>query len=354
MRTKPLLTVLSIWLLTSGSSLAQSDEAARAAARQLGNEGIDLYEKGDYEPALDRLSRAYAVVRAPTLGLWLARALDKNGKLVRAAERYREVTRYPLNDQSPPQFHQAQADASKELPALEARIPSVIVRIEGAEVDEVLIQLNGNPLRSAFVGVAVPVNPGTATVEGTFEGKTVTQTAELKEGDKKKSLVLQFAASAAPPAGAAPPAAAPASAAPSPTPAPSFQPAGATPASPAADTGTEPGFVHTTLPWIALGVGGAGLIGGGVAGLIALNKKSSLDDGNCWEGNCGTWAQDDVDTYNQMRILTTVGLVVGGVGIATGVTLLLTAPKSPEQPPPATARVEPWVGLGSAGMRGVF
>jgi hypothetical protein len=43
--------------------------------------------------------------------------------------------------------------------------------------------------------------------------------------------------------------------------------------------------------------------------------------------------------------------VVGGVGIATGATLFVLSSKKQE---PQAARVEPFVGLGSLGVRGAF
>jgi len=354
MRAKPLIAICSTLLFASSLSLAQSDEAALAAARQLGNEGIDLFEKGKYEPALDRLSRAYMVVRVPTLGLWLARALDKNGKLVEAAERYREVTRFQLSDSSPAQFTKALEDAAKELSAVEERIPSVTVTVENADPQGVVVVLNGTRLRSAFIGVPVPVNPGKVTVEGTSNGETVTESTEVKEREKQKGVVLRFGgvAGAAPPPAGPPPTTAPPPAGPPPNVA-EPQPA-ASAAPPTADSGEGPGFVHTTLPWIALGVGAAGVIAGGVTGFIAMDKKKKLDEASCIDGYCATWVQQDVDSYNQMRTFSTIGFIVGGVGVAAGITLLLTAPSSPEQPAPAAARVETWVGPGSAGVRGVF
>ena len=84
-----------VWLgticsgLLPASACGQFSDAERSVARDLGNEGIDLCEKGKYRAALQRLERAYAVLKTPTLALWLARALEKNGKLVEAAARSR-------------------------------------------------------------------------------------------------------------------------------------------------------------------------------------------------------------------------------------------------------------------------
>src|SRR5688572_33485949 len=86
--------LISCALLVSRPTLAQEvDDAARAAARKLGYAGIEAYQASDYKGALEKLDRAYQVLRAPSLGLWSARALLANGKLVEASERYLEVTR---------------------------------------------------------------------------------------------------------------------------------------------------------------------------------------------------------------------------------------------------------------------
>ena len=74
MRGRCLVAVCAAVLLAASGALAEPAETSARAARQLGNEGIELYERGDYAGALDRLQRAYRVVKVPTLGLWSARA----------------------------------------------------------------------------------------------------------------------------------------------------------------------------------------------------------------------------------------------------------------------------------------
>ena len=49
-------------------ALAQSD-AARAAARDLGAEGVESYQAGNYAAASQQLGRAFEILRVPTLGL---------------------------------------------------------------------------------------------------------------------------------------------------------------------------------------------------------------------------------------------------------------------------------------------
>ena len=349
MKKLPLLLAAAIGLAAAGAH-AQASETERKVARDLGNQGIDLYEKGDYPGALDKLERAYAVLRAHTLGLWLARALAKNGKLVEASERYLEVVRAPLPATAPQIFRDAQADADKENQALQARIPTLAVSVEGADAASVAMAVDGKPIKSAMLGIPLPLNPGERVVEGRLGEQVVTQTVTLQEGSKE-SVTLQFAA-----APAAAPVAAPA-AAPGATQPVAAQPAAAQPAppqpagTPAQDTGASDGSTQRIIGWIGLGAGGVGLVVGGVTGMMVLSKKSELDDSGCVDNGCPYSVEDERNSYNSLRNVSGVSFIVGGLLAGAGAVLLLTAPSGPEE---TTAGITPFVGLGSAGVQGVF
>ena len=61
---------------------------------------------------------------------------------------------------------------------------------------------------------------------------------------------------------------------------------------------------------------------------------------------------DDNDSYHRWRNVSTMGFSVGTITLGTGVLLVLTSPSEGQETD--TAKVEPWVGLGSAGVRGGF
>jgi len=69
----------------------------RALRRRLGNAGVEAFQAGEFADASAKLERAYRVIQAPSLGLWLARALVQLGKLVEAQERYVAVGRLPTS-----------------------------------------------------------------------------------------------------------------------------------------------------------------------------------------------------------------------------------------------------------------
>jgi len=94
---------------------------------------------------------------------------------------------------------------------------------------------------------------------------------------------------------------------------------------PGADT--SKGSTTKTLAYVAFGVGAAGLVVGGITGVIALGKSGDLKD-KCPDNNCPSTEQDNVDSYKSVGTISTIGFIVAGVGGATGLVLLLTAPKS--------------------------
>ncbi len=329
-------------LLATASASAQSDETARRAARDLGNEGIDLYEKGEYPTALDRLQRAYRVMPVATLGLWSARALEKNGLLVEASERYLEVTRMQLAPDAPDIQREAVVDAQREYDALQPRVPTITITLAAGEVTNgVEIAVDGAPLRAALLGVPIILDPGRHEFQVTRAGKRLRGEVELVEGERKV-VELTFKDAGAPVAPAAAVTTAPPPAAPTTLTAPP----------PAADVGTShPGRAQHIAGFTAVGVGAAGLVVGGIGAGLALKDREDLD-ALCPLGReqCPPSAEELVDEYNGYRTLSSVGFIAGGIAVAGGLVLILTAPRDAR----SARAVEPWVGLGSAGLRGRF
>jgi len=124
-------------------------------------------------------------------------------------------------------------------------------------------------------------------------------------------------------------------------------------------------------------VGGAGVITGGVAGVVAVLKGQSLLV-KCPDHVCATQAELALaGPYNAARAASTTGFLVGVAGLVAGIPILAisprveyvypdggSAPKPPAEgspdgrpaPPPhaGTVSFAPWVTWGGAGVRGVF
>jgi hypothetical protein len=114
------VTLLVVLGFSSAARAQAVDDGSRAVARSLGTTGVEAYRAGDYATANDKLDKAYQILQAPSLGLWSARALVKLNRLVKAAERYREVTRLPVSSGDTAVQKQARSMASPFGPKVSA------------------------------------------------------------------------------------------------------------------------------------------------------------------------------------------------------------------------------------------
>lgn len=302
----------------------QADEATRTAARALGTAGVDAYQANDFATANDKLEKAYAILRVPTLGLWSGRALVQVGKWVEASERFLEVTslQVPTGDYAVQK--QAQADAAVELKTLTPRVPVVTVTAKGAALADCNVTIDGQPVASSLLSAGRLMNPGKHVIEARHGNEQTRTEITVAEGEHP-TAVLEFSAPPPAPLVAAAPPAAP----------------------PPREAGAEQGSMQRTWGWFALGAGGVGLVVGGITGGIALGQKGNLDsNANCKDDKCAPSERDDVDSYNAMRTVSTVGFIAGGTLAALGAVLLVTAPSG------ATAQA--YVGPQSVGLRGRF
>jgi hypothetical protein len=321
--------VVALALAFPAVASAQSD-AARAAARDLGADGVEDFQAGKYADASQKLGKAFDILKAPSLGLWSARALAKMGKLLEASERYLDVTRLDARSGDIKVQEQAKADAAAEREALLPRIPSLTIEVKGGG-PELVVSLDGTQLQTALLGVKQPANPGAHVIEAKDGARIARKEITLAEGQKQQ-LTLDLGDA---PAGAAPSetGAAPAETAPT----PGGQPQADAPVRP----GLPPGF------WVGVAVAGAGVLTGSITAGLASSKKSDL---GCPDDRCAPSQKDEVDAHNQLLTISTIGFVAAGVGAATAGVFLLTRPKAA----PQARSVTPWVGVGSAGVSGTF
>ncbi|MEB2310966.1 MAG: hypothetical protein OZ921_02085 [Sorangiineae bacterium] len=345
--------VLVIGLGTTASSAqtAEQTAGARAAATQ----GAAAFQKGQWQEAIDLFSRAESLVHAPPHLLYMARASVKLGKLVKAQELYLKIVRDKLAPGAPAAFREAQQSAEAEVKDVEAKIAHLTIQVTGAGGAAVAVTVDGEKVPPALVGIAMPVDPGTRQLQATAPGfAAVTQSVTLAAG-ASQSVSLVLTADAAAPAGSAsvPPAAGGAPAAP---------PGSAPPTPPDRGSGAESSGNGLRIgSYVALGVGVVGL---GAGTLFALQSSSKRSDADAAFEACGSpclksnpHAADAAgfdDSAKSAQTLATVGFIVGGVGIATGVTLFLLSSGKHDEKAAHAPRIQPWVGLQSAGVTGTF
>ena len=300
--------------LVARVALAQPSDADRATARSLAHEGFDAQQRGDYAVAVERFSRADALVHAPTLLLGMARAQVGLGKLVAAHETYQRIVREPLEPRAPAVFGKALADAKRELAALAPRLSWVTIRVEGVTSADTTI--DGTPVPAAALGVRRPCDPGSHTARARAPGFEVAESAfDVAEGGEQTVTLSMNPLPEAP------------------TPVVAVQ---------------QPPGVFAPLPMklavASFGLGAVGLITGSVAGILVLSKHSSLS-ASCANG-CPLGDSGELYSYRTLANVSTAAMVVAGVGAVAGVTLVLTDPK-----PKALSA---YLGPMSAGVLGTF
>jgi hypothetical protein len=320
--------------------------ADRATARALGGDGQQALDRKDYKTAEDRFRRADRLVHGPTLTLGLARALAGLGRDVEAQETYDRIVREGVAPGAPQVFRKVLAEAKREVDAVATKVGNVTITVRaatGADVPAPKVVLDGAHVSPASLGVRRAIDPGPHALQASADGF---QPAEVRfdvtpGGSVDEPITLEVANTAPVPEAVS--ALAPTSTGPE----------------AASGVSTRSG-ARAALPWVAFGMGAAGLGLGAVTGFLAMDKHSTLA-GECNAGVCSSDHSGDLDTFHTFATLSTVGFVVGGVGVAAGVVLLLTEPKGETASAPsatstarAGVRVVPVVGLGSIGAAGTF
>lgn len=302
MRRHSAIVVAALLFFSSGKASAQPSNAA--AAETLFNEAEGLVQTEHFAQACAKFGESQRL--DPQLGtlLHLADCYERNGQAASAWVTFREaaeLARRKLDSREQVAKERTEALAPK-LSTLTILVPKDSA-VEGLEVEQ-----DGQPIRSAMWGAAVPIDAGTyrlaarATNREPWAGEV-----RVKESDRIVVTVPLLAPRAlpviAPPASAEQPKAAP----------------------------DEPVRVRT-IGWILAGAGVVSLIGGGAFAAVASSKGSDADS-ICPKGSGCT--HDEVmrydDAYSGAESAATVSRValsIGGTLLVVGAILVLVAPTS--------------------------
>ena len=331
----------------SGSAFAVSD-AERAGARSAANQGADAFDQGKWAEAVELFGRAEALVHSPIHLSYIARAQLKLGHWVEAYELFNRIKREPLEQPVSTATANAVADANRQLTTLDAQLPYVTLVVKGTDTQGVTVTMDGATVPSALIGVLHPVNPGQHKFRATSATQaSPEQTVEIKAADRQTvELVLApTGAAAVPVAPLAAAAAQPVATEPTPPPEPASSSA----------SGMRIGG------YVALGVGAVG-VGLGTVFLLSANSKQKDADAAfdaCGGKACSGPDRANVDSLDSdvatSKTLALTSFVVGGAGLATGVTLLVLSGNHKSEPSAQLApRLQPWIGYRPLGLSGTF
>ena len=183
------LTVpFAVLLASPGVSAQPVDAATKSAARQVAEDALKLYDKGDFAGAYEKANRANELVHAPTMALLTGRCLEKLGRWVEASEKYLEASNATLEANASAAQRSAQTEATKARAALMPRIPAVEFALDPPASDAE-VTLDGKVVPAAMVGIKRPIDPGKHNVSVTRAGDNATQDFRLKEADSVRIVL---------------------------------------------------------------------------------------------------------------------------------------------------------------------
>jgi hypothetical protein len=321
---RPLVVSLALTLFTAPAA-AQSGAPSQVRTRDAGSHfdrGTTFYTEGDYAAALVEFKRAYEA--SPTwqvlfnIGQSYFQLRDYANAIV-TLQRFASEGGERISKDD-------RATLEAELPDLAERVARVTVtsNLDGAtiSVDEQVI--GATPLRDPVL-----ISAGSRRITATYEGRAPVQQRIGVGGRDVLAVRLDFPPLVTPPS------------------------ATLHGESSVVDrrAPTSPSYVPVYLSFL---VGGAGLIGGSIFGVMAMQEKASLDQVCTPSKACPMSSQSDINSLTRNGTISTVGFGVGIAGVAVGVVLLLVLHPSPASEPSSSPRSSAWMALGPGFLAGSF
>ncbi len=367
----PAFSTASVWA-------QPAEDATTTMARARFKEGVEFFDKGDFEQARASFLQAYALKKHPAVLLNLAWSCLKSGHPLEAQKYFEQ---FP-ND-SKEVTDKQRADAADGLAQSRAKLGRIqVIAASGAEVS-----LDGERVGVAPLAEAIYVEPGAHTVrtkgpDGAADVESVTVLAgeeRVAHGSKAAPPAVVPAPTPAPapaPAPVASPAPAPA---PPPVPAPPPEPPKSAPppapVEPAPEATSGKSFFPANMVPVYIG-GAITIVGAGAAIALGAFKQDALSNANATAGNirsqggtcpaptgasaallnaCSILATDN-DNVNADATGANVAIGVAVAGLVGTVVYWAIADKAGGSPRSGRATITPIVGrsLGGLALAGEF
>lgn len=321
-RCAPLLMCLA-FLPTS--ALAQDRDAM---AEALYNSALALMEEGKDAEACPKLEQSQKLDPAVGTLLYLGLCYERIGKTASAWAAYRSASEASRKANQPERRKIALERAEK----IEPLLSTVTLQLPGGGPAGLSIVFDEAPLGVASLGVPIPVDPGSHTLEVGAPGhESRTIEISIGAGGEKKLVTIEpldasTAASVPPPV------------------APADGPDGAP---------AERDEVSSSSSQKIIGVvvGGVGLVGLAAGSYFAIHSGNKQDDA---KADCANYPNDCNDTgiaandeAKDAARNANIAFILGGAALVGGIVLYATAPAEPSG---ASYRLTPAVGSKSGGL----
>ena len=349
MRVRGIAFVLAAGLIAGTTTAAidaraEPTEGGAAAAESLFQEARKLMDAKRYSEACPKLVASQKIAPAVGTLLNLADCYERAGQLASAWARFHEAIALAQRLGRPDREKTARERADKLEPRL---IKLTIVSVE-KNVD---VKLDGNVLDAAALGTAVPVDPGKHAIEATAKGKKAfTTTIDVSDRTRSPSVEI-------PALDADPEASQARSGSGSGSGVGSGAGSGSSGDTKVPDEQTGSGGTQRIVSYVAMGLGGVGVVVGVIFGLRTSSIWTDAKT-HCTGLECDRTGVTLATDAKNAGTISTISFVAGGVLLAGGAVLFFTAPSGSAKSSSSGKQSEPalgiGVGLGSMTLQGSF
>lgn len=277
-----------------------------AAAEALFNEAKKAMDAKDYDTACKRFRESNRLDPAVGTMLNLAVCEERRGHLATSWDLYRGA--YEKLSPSDPRHDYAKAQVDR----LEPRLPHVTLTLAPGAPADTKVRDGETEYSGAAFGLPLPVDPGKHDLIVEAPGReSKTMTVDLLEASTTTIEIVPGPEKAGGPGAAE---------------APAGQPSSGGTVAQGGDTGSHGGFGKKELGFVIGGIGIVGISVGITTGVMALGKKSAAEDG-CPAALqlCSPAGHDAATAGRTLAAVSTVGWIVGALGVGAGVYLVLTS-----------------------------
>jgi hypothetical protein len=302
-----LCAALGVSLVGARAARAEPSSSGNSVAAQaLFDEAKRLMQQGDAASACPKFEESQRLEPGVGTKLNLANCYERLGRTASAWILFLEVESDTKRNGQVERQTMAHGRAAALLPKL-SRVTIDVPqpnRVEGLAIER-----DGVEVGAAQWGLSIPVDPGSHTIQAHAPGKKDWQTTITVAADAStQALSVPLLDNAPITEKQAPPG-----------------------TSAASDKPMS--HVQRNASYVALGIGGAGVIIGSVFGLRAVSKNNASNTADCQGNDClrgSAGAQARADARSAGNV-STVAFVVGGAALATGLVLFFTGPKKEAQ-----------------------
>lgn len=314
--------VACILIVLPTSVVAQPTPAARATAEAMFEQGLTLMEQGQAAAACPKFEASQKLDPGVGTLLYLADCYETVGRTASAWATFLQASYAASAVGQEDRRQLAETNAERLKPTLSM----LVLTVQDKDTPGLRIKQDTQELNSATWGTEVPVDPGEHTLSASAEGKEPwTAIFVVPSGPG----VTRFEVPALKDSAQVPVAAAPLAAPPETAPVVAAPPA----APPTRSNPDDPGSSQRTWGWVAVGAGGAALLGSGLFTFLAVSDNGRADD-LCRQDDptrCGERGVELGESATNKATLATIFAGVGGAIAVTGFVLVLTAPDDDAQ-----------------------